>query len=69
MEEDKMIIQGGEIKPAVIDSHDDHRMAMAFSLLGAAAGNITIQGAECVSKTFPEYWSDLRSLGVQINEQ
>jgi 3-phosphoshikimate 1-carboxyvinyltransferase len=64
-----MTIRGGEIKPAVIDSHNDHRMAMAFSLLGAAAGNISIQGAECVSKTFPEYWSTLRSLGVQIDEQ
>jgi len=69
VEEDKMTIRGGEIKPAVIDSHNDHRMAMAFSLLGAAAGNISIQGAECVSKTFPEYWSTLRSLGVQIDEQ
>jgi 3-phosphoshikimate 1-carboxyvinyltransferase len=69
VEEDKMTIRGGEIKPAVIDSHNDHRIAMAFSLLGAAAGNISIQGAECVSKTFPEYWSTLRSLGVQIDEQ
>lgn len=69
VEDDKMTIRGGPIQPAVIDSHGDHRMAMAFSILGAASGNITIQGAECVSKTFPEYWSILRSLGVQANEQ
>ncbi len=69
VEDDKLTIRGGKIKPAVIDSHDDHRIAMAFSLLGAAFGGISIQGAECVSKTFPQYWSALRSLGVQVNEQ
>ena len=42
---------------------------MAFSLLGVAAGGITIEGAECVSKTYPEYWRHLRSLGVELNEQ
>jgi 3-phosphoshikimate 1-carboxyvinyltransferase len=69
VDEDSMTIQGGKIGPAVIDSHGDHRIAMAFSLLGAAAGNISIQGSECVSKTFPEYWRTMRTLGVQANEQ
>ncbi|HSW58060.1 MAG TPA: 3-phosphoshikimate 1-carboxyvinyltransferase, partial [Dehalococcoidales bacterium] len=67
--EDSMTVEGGKIQPAVLDSHGDHRIAMAFSLLGVAAGGITIEGAECVSKTFPEYWSILRSLGVELNEQ
>jgi 3-phosphoshikimate 1-carboxyvinyltransferase len=69
LEEDKMIVQGGTLKSAQMDAHGDHRMAMAFSLLGAASGNITIQGAECVSKTFPEFWPALRGLGVQYDEQ
>jgi 3-phosphoshikimate 1-carboxyvinyltransferase len=68
-EKDKLIIKGGKPIPAVIDSHDDHRIAMAFSLMGAACGGITIEGSECVSKTFPEYWQTLRSLGVKIDEQ
>jgi 3-phosphoshikimate 1-carboxyvinyltransferase len=68
-EPNKLIIQGGRPQPAVIDSHNDHRIAMAMSLLGVAAGGITIQGAECVSKTYPEYWDMLRQLGVKIDEQ
>ena len=37
--------------------------------MGAAAGGITIEGAECVSKTYPDYWNTLRSLGVKLDEQ
>jgi len=68
-EEDSLIIEGGRPHPAVIDSAGDHRIAMAFSLMGVAAGGITIDGAECVSKTYPEYWNVLRSLGVEWHEQ
>jgi 3-phosphoshikimate 1-carboxyvinyltransferase len=66
---DKLIIEGGQPIPAVIDAHNDHRIAMAFSLMGVHCGGITIDGAECVSKTYPEYWDILRSLGVEIDEQ
>lgn len=66
---DTLIIEGGTPVPAVIDSHDDHRIAMAFSLMGVSCGGIVIDGAECVSKTYPEYWDTLRSLGVKFNEQ
>jgi 3-phosphoshikimate 1-carboxyvinyltransferase len=68
-EEDRIIIRGGNPHSAVIDSRNDHRIAMAFSLMGAAAGGITIEGAECVSKTYPEFWSVLHHLGVKISEQ
>jgi 3-phosphoshikimate 1-carboxyvinyltransferase len=68
-EEDKLVIEGGKPVPAVIDAHGDHRIAMAFSLMGAACGGITIAGAENVTKTYPEYWNTLRSLGVKIDEQ
>jgi 3-phosphoshikimate 1-carboxyvinyltransferase len=68
-EPDRFIVTGGKPKNANIDSRNDHRIAMAFSLLGAAAGGITIEGAECVSKTFPAYWDTLRKLGVKLNEQ
>ncbi len=62
-EENKMTVTGSELKRAVIDSHDDHRIAMAFSILGVLAGNTTIDGAECVNKTFPEFWDILKSIG------
>ncbi|MBN1188914.1 MAG: 3-phosphoshikimate 1-carboxyvinyltransferase [Dehalococcoidales bacterium] len=68
-EEDRIIINGGKPHSAVIDTKNDHRIAMAFSLMGAAAGGITIEGAECVSKTYPEFWKVLRGLGVKIDEQ
>jgi 3-phosphoshikimate 1-carboxyvinyltransferase len=66
---DKLIIEGGTPIPAIIDTHDDHRIAMAFSLIGVACGGIVINGAECVSKTYPEYWDTLRNLGVKLDEQ
>jgi 3-phosphoshikimate 1-carboxyvinyltransferase len=68
-EEDRLIITGGVPREAVIDSKNDHRIAMAFSILGVYAGGITMDGAECVSKTYPSYWDALRSLGAKINEQ
>jgi 3-phosphoshikimate 1-carboxyvinyltransferase len=56
--------------PAILDSHGDHRIAMAFSILGAALGNIVIDGAECVAKTFPTYWGEFKKIGgeVQLDE-
>lgn len=68
-EADRLIITGGQPQGAVIDCQNDHRIAMAFSIMGAAAGNIALEGAECVSKTFPEYWQMLRELGVKLDEQ
>jgi 3-phosphoshikimate 1-carboxyvinyltransferase len=68
-ETDKMIITGGTPIPATINARNDHRIAMAFSLMGVACGDIIIDGAECVSKTYPEYWKTLRALGVNIDEQ
>jgi 3-phosphoshikimate 1-carboxyvinyltransferase len=68
-ESDCLIVTGTEPHPAVINANNDHRIAMAFSLLGISAGGVTIQGAECVSKTYPEYWQVLRDLGARIDEQ
>jgi 3-phosphoshikimate 1-carboxyvinyltransferase len=69
VEGNSLKIRGGTVQPAIIDSHNDHRIAMAFSILGAAAGGITVEGAECVAKTYPEYWRDLGRLGVKLDEQ
>jgi 3-phosphoshikimate 1-carboxyvinyltransferase len=66
-EENTLLITGSPAKGAVIDSKGDHRIAMAFSLLGTVAGNIAIEGAECVSKTYPEFWDILKSLGGEVN--
>lgn len=70
-EQDRLIIEGGSPKAAVIDSKNDHRVAMAFSMLGTLAGGMVIEQAECVSKTFPEFWDILKSLGgsVKLDEE
>ncbi len=65
-EKTRLKITGGEPKGAVIDSVNDHRIAMAFSILGIVAGNTVIEGAECVNKTFPEFWDILRGIGGKV---
>ena len=65
-ERNKLTITGSEPKGSVIDARDDHRIAMAFSLLGSVAGGTIIDGAECVSKTYPEFWDELKSLGGKV---
>ena len=50
----------------IIDSYGDHRIAMAFAVLGAALGGVTIDGAECVAKTFPGFWEALKKVGGNL---
>jgi 3-phosphoshikimate 1-carboxyvinyltransferase len=47
-----------------IDTYNDHRMAMAFAPL-ALRVPIIINNAEVVSKSYPDFWTDLKSLGFQ----
>jgi len=47
---------------AVIDTYDDHRMAMCFSLLSLAGVPITINDPKCVGKTFPDYFKVFASI-------
>jgi len=67
---DRLAVTGSVPKGSVMDSKGDHRIAMAFSILGLATGETVIDGAECVSKTYPEFWDVLKSIGgeVKVNE-
>jgi 3-phosphoshikimate 1-carboxyvinyltransferase len=61
--EDGMTIYPREnIQPATIQTYNDHRMAMAFSLIGLRAAGIFIENPDCVSKTFPNYFEVLELL-------
>jgi 3-phosphoshikimate 1-carboxyvinyltransferase len=51
--------------PAVIDTYDDHRMAMSFALAGTKIVGVTIRNAECVAKTYPNYFEDLSRVVAQ----
>jgi len=66
-EEDRLTIIGSVPRPATIDSFDDHRIAMAFAIIGLITGDTIINGAECVSKTYPEFWDTLKNLGGKVN--
>ena len=50
------------MKPAIIQTYNDHRMAMAFSLIGLRVEGVQIENPSCVSKTFPNYYEVLESL-------
>lgn len=65
-EDDRIFIKGTTPRGATIDSMGDHRIAMAFSILGTVAGDTVIEGAECVSKTYPAYWDVLKRLGAKV---
>jgi 3-phosphoshikimate 1-carboxyvinyltransferase len=52
------------IQPATIQTYDDHRMAMAFTLIGLRAEGVTIENPGCVSKTFPNYFEVVDRLRV-----
>lgn len=47
---------------AVIDTYDDHRMAMCFSLVSLGGVPITINDPKCVNKTFPDYFDEFRKI-------
>lgn len=60
--EDGMTIHPGTPRPALIQTYDDHRMAMSFALLGLKAPGIRINDPGCTSKTYPEFFTDLANL-------
>ncbi len=65
-EGDDMIIVPADVVPCTFDSHGDHRMAMAGTMLGIGGAPIIIQGAEAVAKSYPEFFDDLADVGVQF---
>jgi 3-phosphoshikimate 1-carboxyvinyltransferase len=59
-------IYGGRPCGAKIDTYNDHRMAMAFAAAGTRIPGMVIKEPAVVSKSFPEFWKMLKSLGVKI---
>ena len=45
--------------PATVETHNDHRIAMAFAIVGLARGNVTIRDEGVVSKSYPRFWRTL----------
>ena len=63
--DDYIEITRGEPKAAAIETYDDHRMAMAMALVGLGRPGITIKNPACVSKTYPDFFSDLERLKIK----
>ncbi len=58
-----MEVYGGSVQGALVDSHNDHRIAMACATAGLRArGDVAISGSACVSKSYPSFFSDIESL-------
>ena len=62
---DGLEIEGGEVKGGVVDSYGDHRIAMAFSLLGLIS-EVVVKNAEVVSISFPNFFEVLKGLGARV---
>ena len=67
--DDIMSITGGRPDAARVESHDDHRIAMATAVASlGATGRVSIRDSQCVAKSYPGFFDDLRHLGVLVHE-
>ena len=69
VEENRVIVEKGKMHAPeeALSSHNDHRIAMALSLVLSRFGG-DLDGAECVRKSYPDYWDVIRRLGIKVNE-
>jgi 3-phosphoshikimate 1-carboxyvinyltransferase len=66
---DDMYITGGQPAGAHVESHEDHRIAMAVAVASLrATGSVYIRDSQCVAKSYPHFFDDLRQLGAIVHE-
>lgn len=62
--ENTLTVNPGQYRGCTIDAANDHRIAMAAAIAATiATGPVTILGAECVSKSYPNFWNEYKRLG------
>jgi 3-phosphoshikimate 1-carboxyvinyltransferase len=66
--ENSLTIEGGSPKGATIETHGDHRIAMAFAVAGAKIPDVIITNPTVVSKSFPQFWSTIEELGIKTKD-
>lgn len=65
-EEDTMRVWGGKIHATEVDSHNDHRIAMSLAVAALCSdGVMQIHGAECVAKSYPDFFEQIESVRVK----
>jgi len=68
IENNTMVIKGGNIKGGEMSSHNDHRIAMAAAVTSLNAEEaIVIKDVECVNKSYPEFFADFKELGGKVS--
>jgi 3-phosphoshikimate 1-carboxyvinyltransferase len=69
LQDDLMIIEGGKvIGNTQLDSHHDHRIAMALTVAASAAeGSSIINNAEATAKSYPGFFDDMKKSGLTLN--
>lgn len=67
VEENSITVPGGRLKAprTPLNGHNDHRVVMALSLLLSRTGG-EIEGAQAVSKSFPDFFDRIRTLGIEV---
>ena len=60
--EDGLIIHPRPLRAAILETYNDHRLAMSLALLGLRTRGIAIRDPSCVGKTYPEFFADLERL-------
>jgi 3-phosphoshikimate 1-carboxyvinyltransferase len=69
IKDDLMSVTGGKPQGARVESHDDHRIAMAVAVASlGASGGVYIRDSQCVAKSYPGFFDDLRTLGAVVHE-
>lgn len=67
--DDNLFVTGGNVKGGRVNSHDDHRIAMAEAIAALGAEEtLYIKDSHCVAKSYPGFFNDLRNLGAGIHE-
>jgi 3-phosphoshikimate 1-carboxyvinyltransferase len=61
-DDDLTIDPPASVRPATIDTYDDHRMAMSFAIAGTKVPGVVIKDPQCVNKTYPNFFEDLKQL-------
>jgi len=69
IKDDLMSITGGIPQGAHVESHEDHRIAMALAVTAlGASGRVFIRDSQCVGKSYPGFFDDIRALGAVVHE-
>ena len=63
-EPDGLVVAPSSVHGATVETYGDHRIAMAFALLGLVTTGVVIRDPSCVAKTFPQFFETLEMLGV-----